>query len=425
MLHHLLLHQRSYRNFECSLAAKAADIPSILITNFTFDSVYSYLSTQRLDIEETTSHLLPTAFNHLVPDVPVPLEELEPLVNQLYAGYKCANLLVLLPGSIPIPSFFKYPKLPSSDWVDLTTNAFHAEVVERLAQPLESSLPDSPSAATLNNVARSAMHGPLLVRHPSTNPSPYSSGGRSKILSSIGIPEHLHDSQKTKVLVVSFGGQVFHAPSRPGSGSASRASSPCRRDDKSLDGRYALSSTRCGFSQYPNHDKSRLGNEDDAHVAVPVPQSPHLHLPANFNDLPDISVPRHRDFFPAPIHTSPRLATPSHIYIPGAPPASLSPTLSSSVVAPFTTQTIPPTPSPTSKTFNPTYFDAAVEPDVQLLPDDSWIAIVCGVSKDQWDRDQDGLPDNFFVAPKEIYMPDLTAVADVLLGKLVRVVPPL
>jgi hypothetical protein len=53
----------------------------------------------------------------------------------------------------------------------------------------------------------------------------------------------------------------------------------------------------------------------------------------------------------------------------------------------------------------------------QLLPDSSWIAIVCGVSKEQWTESE--LPDGFYVAPKDVYMPDLTALADVLLGKLV------
>jgi L-arabinokinase len=57
--------------------------------------------------------------------------------------------------------------------------------------------------------------------------------------------------------------------------------------------------------------------------------------------------------------------------------------------------------------------------DTRLLPDSSWIAIVCGVSK--WGADEKP-PDRFFVAPKYVYMPDLTAVADVLLGKLVRYV---
>lgn len=61
--------------------------------------------------------------------------------------------------------------------------------------------------------------------------------------------------------------------------------------------------------------------------------------------------------------------------------------------------------------------------EVRLLPDLSWIAIVCGVSKEQWNATQkDGsseLPDGFYVAPRDVYMPDLTAVGDVLLGKLV------
>lgn len=56
----------------------------------------------------------------------------------------------------------------------------------------------------------------------------------------------------------------------------------------------------------------------------------------------------------------------------------------------------------------------------QLFPDENWIAIVCGVSKEWGKEDGEELPDNFYVAPKDVYMPDLTAVADVLLGKLVR-----
>jgi hypothetical protein len=61
--------------------------------------------------------------------------------------------------------------------------------------------------------------------------------------------------------------------------------------------------------------------------------------------------------------------------------------------------------------------------EVRLLPDDSWIAIVCGATKEQWlslDDDEDSdLPHSFYVAPKDVYMPDLTAIGDVLLGKLV------
>jgi hypothetical protein len=79
---------------------------------------------------------------------------------------------------------------------------------------------------------------------------------------------------------------------------------------------------------------------------------------------------------------------------------------------------VPPTP------ITDPYFDLE-QPEPRLLPDSSWIAIVCGVSKQQWnDNDgedpESGLPEGFFVAPVDVYMPDLTAAGDVLLGKLVR-----
>lgn len=117
----------------------------------------------------------------------------------------------------------------------------------------------------------------------------------------------------------------------------------------------------------------------------------------------------------------PCLATLSHLWIPGAPPASkpltTAPPTESSVPK---LATIPPTPDPNTTSFPSLDKD---EPDALLLPDSSWIAIVCGVSKDQWivqgdDNDQD-MPDGFYVAPKDVYMPNLTAVGDVLLGKLV------
>jgi hypothetical protein len=97
----------------------------------------------------------------------------------------------------------------------------------------------------------------------------------------------------------------------------------------------------------------------------------------------------------------------------------MSPCSSSDFFTP-TFSAIPPTPD--GANFNPDIGDGA--DDARLLPDASWIAIVCGVTKEQWlalDEDEDsGLPDGFFVAPKDVYMPDLTAIGDVLLGKLVR-----
>lgn len=112
------------------------------------------------------------------------------------------------------------------------------------------------------------------------------------------------------------------------------------------------------------------------------------------------------------------LVTPSHIWIPGAPPAHKSSSSQSSIQVPRL-NTIPPTPAVNGEPFDFSVSDEECD-DVEpaLLPDDSWIAIVCGVSKEQWASQSEDLPDGFFIAPKDVYMPDLTAVGDVLLGKL-------
>jgi hypothetical protein len=69
-----------------------------------------------------------------------------------------------------------------------------------------------------------------------------------------------------------------------------------------------------------------------------------------------------------------------------------------------------------------------------MLPDASWIAVVCGVADSrEWQirrrnsstvgeipsEEDNDLPEGFYIAPRDVYMPDLMAVADVLLGKLV------
>ncbi|KAG5726417.1 hypothetical protein E4T56_gene9941 [Termitomyces sp. T112] len=367
------------------LAANSTGIPSILITNFTFDSVYSYLSTPLLQVDlEVSSQLDYLApkdnFTALVPDIPVASAEIDPLVAQIHEGYRCADLLLLLPGYIPIPSFPIYPSLPAPDWVDASSNTLHADIVEYLSWtpspralhpsvPLRSSshLPPRP------NPPRSIVSAPLLVRPPTATPSPYTDEGRARLLSSIGVPPELHDPAQTKILIVSFGGQVFRAPSR----------SPSR-----------------------NHSRSNTPSPSPI-----MPSSPCSEVPPS----PMSSIP-------------PRLATPSHIWIPGAPPTSIPP--ASASTAPSTSYfdvpevtTLPPTPNSLQTSFNisPPCFDEDNDPfDARLLPDESWIAIVCGASKEKWSEDDKaaGLPDGFYVAPRDVYMPDLTAVGDVLLGKL-------
>ncbi|KAF9041890.1 hypothetical protein BDZ89DRAFT_1128587 [Hymenopellis radicata] len=116
---------------------------------------------------------------------------------------------------------------------------------------------------------------------------------------------------------------------------------------------------------------------------------------------------------------SPRIATTSHIWIPGAPPAHKPPMTPKSVSCGLSFSMVPPTPV-IEQRIEPT-IDNSEEFEARLLPDSSWIAIVCGVTKGQWQSQSDPdseLPEGFYLAPKDVYMPDLTAVADVLLGKL-------
>ena len=363
-----------------SLAASASSLPSILITNFSFDSVYSYLSTPMLDVTPSPHHITrhkdPNVLD-LIPDVPIPHDELAPLVEEIYAGYRCADLLIRLPGYIPIPSFFVDPPLPSFRWLDVDTRRLRPEIMTASnKRALLPSLPFTSPNLACKKITRSVIQAPLLVRPPSSNISVYTPEGRARLLLSIGVPPSLHDPETTKVLIVSFGGQVFKRP--PSSRSSSRI---------------------------PSRNSSRENIAATALMSIDTNQPSQDYIP---------STPRFDSHLPSPTINGqpPRLATPCHIWIPGAPPASkpipASTSPPSSIIIP-TFNTVPPT------TFLEDSFYAEDLP--QLLPDSSWIAIVCGVSKEQWTESE--LPDGFYVAPKDVYMPDLTALADVLLGKLV------
>ncbi|KAF9000646.1 hypothetical protein BDQ17DRAFT_1205065, partial [Cyathus striatus] len=338
--------------FLACLAAKTAGIPSLLVTNFTFDSVYSYLATPIPDGPATLEAAL-------CPDLPVSSSELEPLVHQIHAGYLCADILLLLPGYIPIPSFFPHPPLPSPRWINAETNRFHPQIAA-----LVSKLHECDISQQNTRIPRSVRKAPLLVRLPSQNPSVYTPDGRTRLLSQIGVPMLWHDPHTTKILVVSFGGQVFHRPnSRTHSRNASSTITPPRLKERDMN----------------VDDDVRQNGMEDALKSIPQSQ-------------------------PA---VSSRLATPSHIWIPGAPPAS----------KPLHTPVVIPA-SPINGTLEGYFPEQEGEDEcARLLPDGSWIAIVCGVSKEQW-KGEEELPEGFYVAPKDVYMPDLTASADVLLGKL-------
>ncbi|EIW57273.1 uncharacterized protein TRAVEDRAFT_168919 [Trametes versicolor FP-101664 SS1] len=427
------------------LAANDAGIPSVLITNFSFDSVYSYLSTPFIDevpepdvtLDALQPHVKPQP--KLEPDVPIPLAELAPLVKQIHDGYRCADLLLRLPGTIPLPSFAVQPGLPSQDWIDIKSRAFKPFVVKHLTQSpstyeLQPQIPFPPSYQP-KPLPREVRNAPLLVR--STDPEVYTPEGRSRLLTSIGVPPHLHDPEQTKILIVSFGGQVFHKPhSRSHSRTPSKSATPNgvlpgfqRSPDGSMhpaDHPPPLADTQDAVVDSGQYAQALSDALKNAALNRPDPSSNAVQ-----EQNPLRALPAHLTLDPDHVHTRPRGH--SQLRLAGAPPAAVpaptSPRISSQMPA-FVT--IPPTPLLLNGSDSPDYswgiagagppgvdataLEAEAEP--RILPDASWIAIVCGVSKDWGREDGEELPENFFVAPRDVYMPDLTAVADVLLGKL-------
>jgi hypothetical protein len=359
-----------------SLAANVSGLPSILISNFTFDSVYSFLSTKFVD--QVDAPLGDELFidNHNL-DYPISDEELKPLVQQIYYGYRCADLLVRLPGCIPIPSFSTFPSLPAPPWTDQGSNTLLDEIVAHLVQKpsthvLHSSIPFANSHPK-KPFARSIIQAPLLVRGISQGlDTVYSPIGRSRFLSSLGVPEHLHNPDKTKILIVSFGGQVFQKPTSSRGSSTGHSSPGCKTPQRILD----------------SPRMSKMPPCSDAFSKMDTP---------------------HRCYSASPIIKS-----------------ELDPALCAMMTKTescFKNNTT----SSYFDTLVPSDSDIMLDPvvddfDTRLLPDSSWIAIVCGVSKWGQNGVDEKPPDRFFVAPKYVYMPDLTAVADVLLGKLVRCV---
>ncbi|KAL0565423.1 hypothetical protein V5O48_016597 [Marasmius crinis-equi] len=485
------------------LAAKAAGIPSILVTNFTFDSVYSYLSTTFIDVEQPSHQEQQLAELLLPTDIPIPHSVVEPLVRQIHDGYRHADLLLLLPGQIPIPSFSTFPPLPSPAWVDLQTHAFDDDIINSIdpsvlvratetesddreldvvndsnngrsstIPPLYPHIPFPPNTAlhaksSAGCFKRRVLRAPLLVRSPaapSRDPaqekdSVYTPEGRARLLSSIGVPENRHDPEKTKILVVSFGGQVFRRPVSGRSTPRRRSGSSSPKIKPSVSSKKAIGLGLTGVAETPelDNDFTRSHSRSSTAQSSPRPSPPMsrssssgsiVHAERSFTPLD------HRDINPDPrprplrlISTGPAesgAGSPGQaMWIPGAPSPALVPSsilFSPSVPPPvdeesddsegeISFQVVPATPAcpeeDDSETTEENFWDAEEGEDAltpSLLPDESWIAVVCGVSKEQWEKDQEGedggLPENFYVAPKDVYMPDLTAAADVLLGKI-------
>ncbi|KAI0091036.1 hypothetical protein BDY19DRAFT_984075 [Irpex rosettiformis] len=394
-------------------AANSVGIPSVLITNFTFDSVFSYLSTLMVDDSDSQQdQQLDPAAGPLLPDVPIPFSDLEPLVKQIWSGYRCADLLLRLPGAIPVPSFFDIPMLPSPNWVDSGTRSFTPQIISRLLEPpmkqdLLGQIP-FPRGYPAKKLARSVISMPLLVRPPDA--TIYTPFGRDRLLDTIGVPEQMRDR---KILIVSFGGQIFHKPH-----CHSRVHSQCAS---------GLGTPDSGILA-----PSKVANTLQTHVGCALSNIDHNLSALSENAGKDVNTPTSslgrknslvtRSLGALSRSGSRRSRAQSILMVPGAPPASIPNSPISATTSMFDTLVIPPTPkledTLTFSSINSIVDLVDEEEEGSLLPDDSWIAVVCGVPKDWAAEGGEDLPDSFFVAPKDVYMPDLTAIADVLLGKL-------
>jgi L-arabinokinase len=84
---------------------------------------------------------------------------------------------------------------------------------------------------------------------------------------------------------------------------------------------------------------------------------------------------------------------------------------------PSRSNTPSPTTERTSRALPPSL--SAIDDEDQLLPP-GWIAVVCGLAAATATDEE--LPERFYRVASDAYIPDLTAIADVVLGKLVRAV---
>lgn len=343
-----------------------------------------------------------------IPDDPSAYEplaesDLAPLVEQMRCDYSCADALFLLPGAIPFPSFSKETPLPATQWVSSETRHFTPHITKTLRQYRE-----TPGSVTLhppvpfgveehfsrpNPRCRCIVPAPLIVRH--TSPEAFTISRRNEILDSVGVPAHIRDLPGTRILIVSFGGQKFR---RPGSGNVTP--SP----------QHSPESLAVAEKDLPEVSNDIL-SLDTALKEFPHPLS--KSRPKNFIRRSNTSLhPLHHHIGPRPRNMSapPRFITPTHLFIPGAPGPIPNP--ASPVVASTSSQFAEAQRSPLSP------LSAPDEPEIdlpRLLPP-GWIAIICGASPD-W-KNEENMPEDLFIAPRNIYMPDLMVVGDVLLGKL-------
>lgn len=394
---------------------------------------------------------------------PIPADQIEPLVRQVTEDYAHASLLLRLPGCIPIPAFDTDAPMPAEEWTNLEAHSFRDNIMDLLSRDTDT-IPactcESSSATRANGQGRrqrrrKVVETPLIARPVAEDV--YTTRKRQNILTSLGIPSHQHDASLTKILVVSFGGQSIPKPS------SSRPMTPnpgSRNGSISLENELPLERLNglIGLKGLSGAEHNGLKSKDTKNGANGHQNSPFQHRNIDHyavlpDSVPPVSELAVQDGAPSQKGSSAlartksaaprlqRLMTQDHIYLPGAPPALHRPgqisgpaqpgarhrrkisleipkayqtegKRNSTVEEQIQLSTIEASPSE-ALPGNASIADQQ-EDEEQLIPK-GWIAIVCGLSvKDGADE----LPENFYAAPRDVYVPDLTAICDVLLGKL-------
>ncbi|GBB95817.1 hypothetical protein RclHR1_02620008 [Rhizophagus clarus] len=159
-------------------AAAIVGIPSAIVSNFTFDAVYSGLC-EGDELDDTIKRLV----EHVIED------------------YKNSELLIRLPGHIPIPSFSGTQLYPDNTITSLTSSKGEKTLYNE-EKPVNY-LSDTNSFFSSFNISkllknhRNVIDVPLVVRKSITP--------KEIVLKNLGIPKEIFKTHK--ILMVSFGGQ--------------------------------------------------------------------------------------------------------------------------------------------------------------------------------------------------------------------------
>jgi hypothetical protein len=395
---------------------------------------------------------------------PIPADQIEPLVRQVTEDYANASLLLRLPGCIPIPAFDTDVPMPAEKWTNLEAHSFRDNIMDLLGRDT-ATIPactcETSSATNRTNGQgrrqrrRKVVETPLIARPVAEDV--YTTRKRQDILSSLCVPAHQRDANTTKILVVSFGGQSIPKPSSsrpmtpiPGSrnGSISLENElPLERLNgligvKGLKGVEHIGLNLKEVTIAANGHQGSPFHHQNIHQDTVTPEPASSVTKSAVQDgasSQKVSSALARTRSAAP--RLQRLMTQDHIYLPGAPPALHRPGQISgpaqpgvrhrrkiSLEVPKAYQTEGQQDSTVEEQIQLSIVEASLEEalpanasvaeqqedEEQLIPK-GWIAIVCGLSvKDGADE----LPENFYAAPRDVYVPDLTAICDVLLGKL-------